>query len=165
MQILTPIPDARLPDAAMLWWRSLGAGARPPGWRVPAVDGRRGIALLRDGRVAGVLGLRDSGGGFLRPGRWPAGLMLRLYRAAPATDDLVIDGIAVASRRRGDGARLIDAARQQARLQGRPGLRAEVRSTNSAALAFYAAQGFVNIAQGRFGWPWTGQVVVLRANA
>lgn len=164
MRILTPIPDAHLPEAARLWWDSFGRAARPfggPGQADPA----RGVAALGDdGRVIGVLGLRDAGGGFFD---LPPGWLDRLYRAAPATDDLVIDGVAVlpGARRAGVGRALVSAASARARAMGRPGLRAEVLARNRAALGFWTALGFHLIGRGRAGWIWNGPILMLRQDA
>lgn len=154
MEILSPIPPHHLPDAARMWWAAFGPiGARPQ------MRAEQGAAAVRGGDVVGVMGLRDGGGGFLAT----TPLMARLlFRAAPPTDDLVIDGIAVSQPRQGTGAALLDHALDRARAQGRNGLRAEVRARNHAARAFWQAMGFVEIARGRYGWPWSGQVLSLR---
>ncbi|WEF23856.1 GNAT family N-acetyltransferase [Paracoccus sp. S3-43] len=157
MRITTPIPAPLLGDAARLWWAAfappLGA-ARPP-----AVRACHGIAAVgADGRLGGVAGLRDANGGFLADQPW---LARALYRAAPPTADLVIDGIVVDGPRRGIGRALLDRAVQGARRAGHPGLRAEVEIRNTAAMAFYAATGFAEIGRGAFGWPWSGPVAIL----
>ena len=62
VQIVTPIPAAHLPAAARLWWAHFGRTRRPP----PPMRADHGIAALdAEGRVAGVLGLRDGSGGLL----------------------------------------------------------------------------------------------------
>lgn len=155
MQILSPIPDAALPAATRLWWRHFGLPRPCPVLRMRAGHGI--AALDGSGNVLGVLGLRDAAGGF------PASrLPLPLFRAAPPTADLVIDGIAVRRMRRGTGRALVARALLEAEWRGHPGLRAEVRLRNCGALEFWRRLGFAEIARGRFGWPWTGQVVVLR---
>lgn len=164
MQIFAPIPDPLRADAARLWWRSFGRDARLMGGRRSGIDHSRGAVAVRGGRIAGVIGLRDGAGGFAPPSRGPLAL---IFRPAPPTADLVIDGICVdrAMRRTGTGAALIQSALAQARRAGRPGLRAEVAASNRAALAFYRKAGFVEIGRGRYGWPWVGQVVMLRRAA
>lgn len=111
------------------------------------------------GHVRGVIGFRDRDGGFLAAlplaARW-------LYRAAPPTADLVIDGIVSLDRGVGIGRSLVQAAVTRAHARGYPGLRAEVRLGNRGGLAFWRAMGFAEIARGRFGWPWSGMVAVMR---
>ncbi|SCY79337.1 GNAT family N-acetyltransferase [Paracoccus tibetensis] len=157
VQIVSPIPAAHLPAAARLWWAHFGRARRPP----PPMRPDHGIAALdAEGRVAGVLGLRDGSGGLLTDeaaAGWPW-----LYRAAPETADLVIDGVAVNRLRSGAGRALVQRASAEARRRGRPGLRAEVRLRNEAALAFWRSLGFVEVTRGRYGWPWSGRVVVMR---
>jgi GNAT superfamily N-acetyltransferase len=155
MHILTPIPANLLPEASGLWrsqFRPLGRGRICPGHGIVAVD--------KAGRLAGVMGLRDAAGGFWQPLR-RQGLTL-LFRACPPTEDLVIDGIVSARLRGGAGRALIAAGLAQARLRGHPGLRAEVQTCNRAALDFYRALRFSEIARGRYGWPWGGPVSVMR---
>ena len=152
VQILTPIPDAFLPDAARLWCNAFAPRSRQVGMRAD-----HGIAAVARGQVVGICGLRDAGGGFpmmsMRGGF--------AFRAAPQTSDLVLDGLVVAETRQGIGRALVMAAARQAGLRGHPGLRAEVRIANRPAMAFYRALGFVEVTRGRFGWPWGGQVAVL----
>ncbi len=156
MQIASPIPDRHLRDAARLWW---SAFAPPVGAGPPRVRACHGIAAIGpDGCLGGVAGIRDGQGGFLADQPW---LARCLYRAAPPTADLVIDGIVVDGPRRGVGRALLDGAAQAARQAGHPGLRAEVELRNTAAMAFYAATGFIEIGRGSFGWPWSGLVVLL----
>lgn len=156
MEILTPIPAQHLPAAARMWWRRFGPWGTG---RAPQMRADRGAAAVLGGDVVGVMGLRDAGGGFLTA----TPLLARLfYRAAPPTEDLVIDGIAVSHPRQGTGAALLAHAQARARAQGRTGLRAEVRANNHAALAFWQAMGFMEIARGRYGWPWSGTVLILR---
>ncbi|WP_221035974.1 GNAT family N-acetyltransferase [Paracoccus siganidrum] len=154
MQILSPIPDAILPQAGRLWRRHFGGLGRVRGFRAA-----NGAVALQGGRVLGVIGFRDAGGGFAT---WRAGLAAILFRPAPPTGDLVIDGIVARLPRRGIGRALVARAEAEARARGRPGLRAEVAAGNRAALAFYRRLGFVEETRGRFGWPWTGTVLVLR---
>lgn len=147
------------------WGQALVLRAMRPEAAVLALDPtKKGLA----GELVGMLGLRDAGGGFLALDRkvlqkvfgpsagallWQAGW---LYRAAPQTADMVIDGIVVADgwRRQGVGARLIAQARQQALQRGYPGLRAEVAARNHAAVAFYAGLGFAPCGSCQMGWPW-----------
>ncbi|WP_169308806.1 GNAT family N-acetyltransferase [Paracoccus gahaiensis] len=158
MQILSPIPQALSGQAAALWRGHFGAAGWPR--RISAAHGL--VAVDGRGRVAGVMGLRRAEGGFAQglpplPG-W-------LFHPAPATRDLVIDGLAVADPRQGTGGALIAAACAIAARSGHPGLRAEVRARNAGALRFYAAMGFTQIGQGRYGLPWWGQVHLLRLPA
>lgn len=155
MEILTPIPANHLPAAAAMWWAMFG----PMCARTPQMRAENGAAAVRGGDVVGVMGLRDAGGGFLSATPLIARL---LFRAAPPSDDLVIDGIAVSQPRQGTGAALLDHALARARAQGREAVRAEVRAGNHAAVAFWQAMGFVEVARGRYGWPWSGQVLILR---
>lgn len=154
MQILCPIPDAILPRAGGLWWKHFGGCGRPRGFRAG-----NGVVALSANGVAGVMGLRDHEGGFAMAG---PGLAALLFRPAPPTADLVIDGIVTQPRRQGTGRLLLAHAEAQARLRGRPGLRAEVAARNRGAVLFYRSQGFSEECRGRFGWPWTGMVLVLR---
>lgn len=157
MQITTPIPDRHSAAAARLWWTRL---APLGGGRVPAIRACHGIAAIgADGRLAGVAGFRDGDGGFLAETPMLARL---LFRPAPPTPDLVIDGIAVDGPRRGTGRALLEAAAAVARRGGRPGLRAEVELRNRPAMLFYRAAGFAEIGRGRYGWPWSGPVAILR---
>lgn len=155
--ILSPVPAAALSGAAALWWRGFGP---PLPRRAPPMRAEQGIvALAMDGAVLGVAGLRDQTGGF--PRRTP--LLARLgFRGAPPAADLVLDGIIVARPRQGIGRALVAAALTRAAAGGHPGLRAEVAARNRPARDFYASLGFVEVARGRFGWPWSGQVLVLR---
>lgn len=158
MQILYPIPQPLLTDAAALWRAHFGVAGWPrrvrAGHGIVAVDGR--------GVLVGVIGLRDASGGFARS---DAPLPQWLFRAAPATGDLVIDGLAVTDPRHGMGRALVAAARVLAARRGHPGLRAEVRDVNRSALAFYEAVGFRHQTSGPFGLPWWGQVHVLHLTA
>jgi GNAT superfamily N-acetyltransferase len=157
VKIASPIPAGYLIPAAQLWWAAFAPPLSPG---PPLVRACHGIAAIDGaGRLGGVAGLRDAGGGFL------AGLPLAarlLYRAAPATADLVIDGIVAARRGQGVGRALVENASHAARRSGHPGLRAEVEVRNHAGMAFYAALGFAEIGRGRFGWPWSGPVALLR---
>lgn len=158
VRTLSPIPDAVLAEAAALWWRGVG-----PGWprRPPPVRAAQGIVALTDADrgVLGVAGLRDGSGGFAA--RMPP-LTGPLFRAAPPTDDLVLDGIVARHPRQGIGRALVAAALVRARDGGHPGLRAEVEARNRAACAFYLRLGFQEVGRGRYGWPWSGQVLLLR---
>lgn len=158
-RILGPIPPQALPEAARLWRGHFGGhfGGRLTGQG--GYDPTRGLVAL-DGRdrVLGVMGLRDAQGGFWRQdGGWRDWL----YRPAPPTGDLVIDGITVIDRRMGLGRALVQGALALAGQGGFAGLRAEVRSSNPGALDFYRALGFGLECRGRYGLPWWGQVHVL----
>lgn len=153
MQILTPIPNAALPMSVQLWCKAFGGRKR----QKPCAE--NAIAAVQGDRVTGIIGLRDHRGGFLAA---PMPLARFLFRPAPATADLVVDGIVVDERRRGIGRSLIHAAEEQARQRNRAGLRAEVRLRNREAVAFYHSLGFVEETRGRYGWPWSGPVAVLR---
>ncbi|MBU2956970.1 GNAT family N-acetyltransferase [Paracoccus sp. 1_MG-2023] len=158
IRLASPVPAHALEDAARLWWRHFGGRGRAGTCRA-----ERGVVALDDaGRVLGVAGLRDDGGGFVPDAR---GVLRHLFRPAPPTADLVVDGIAVAEPRGGIGRLLLAEAEAQARRRGRPGLRVEVRASNASARAFYAATGFHEETRGRFGLPWWGQVLVLRREA
>ncbi|MDB6176736.1 GNAT family N-acetyltransferase [Paracoccus sp. Z330] len=157
VRILHPAPEFALPAAAAMWWQAFGFWAGPA---LPAIRaGHAMVALQGDRTLVGVAGLRDGSGGFLK--RIPAAARLA-YRAAPPTADLVIDGIVVASRRKGTGRALCMRAIELARTRGLCGVRAEVRRNNRVARKFYADLGFSEIGRGRYGWPWTGQVLILR---
>lgn len=153
MQILTPITSAIIPQCMKLWCRAFGGRK----YQTPRTE--NAIAALQEGKVTGIIGLRDHQGGFLVR---PMPLMHFLYRPAPPTADLVIDGIVVGQRRHGIGRALILAAEEQARQRNRNGLRAEVRLRNREALEFYHSLGFAEETRGRYGWPWSGMVAVLR---
>lgn len=153
--VLHPIPEPLLGPAADLWRAHFGSSVWPR--RVSAAHGL--VALDATGAVTGVMGLRDGAGGFAlghppTPG-W-------LFRAAPPTADLVIDGLAVAGLRQGSGRALVAGAVRVALEAGRPGLRAEVRARNRVALAFYGALGFTPEGCGRYGLPWSGRIYLLR---
>lgn len=155
MQILHPIPDAALPQAAALWRAHFGLMGWPAGLR----SGQGVVAIDRQGRLQGIMGLRDASGGLAARDLAAPGW---LFRPAPATGDLVIDGLAVATPRQGIGRALVAEALRLAARRARPGLRAEVRQRNGGALAFYGSLGFAEEGRGRYGLPWWGQVHVLR---
>ncbi|WP_265500164.1 GNAT family N-acetyltransferase [Paracoccus beibuensis] len=158
MQILHPIPDKALPSATALWRSHFGLLAWPRRLRP-----RHGmVAVGAAGQVLGVIGLRDAAGGAAAGALSAPGW---LFRPAPPTGDLVIDGLAVAGRRRGTGRALVAEALRRARGARHPGLRAEVRARNRGALAFYRRLGFTEESRGRYGLPWWGQVHVLRLEA
>lgn len=157
MQITTPIPDSHLGPAARLWERHFGPPLGSGRLRLRACHAI--AAIGEDGRLLGVAGFRDHDGGVLD--QVPL-LARHLFRAAPPTDDLVIDGIAVIMPRGGVGRALMDRAARIARGAGRPGLRSEVQAGNLSAMAFHAATGFSEIGRGRTGWPWSGPVAILR---
>ncbi|MDB2490328.1 MULTISPECIES: GNAT family N-acetyltransferase [unclassified Paracoccus (in: a-proteobacteria)] len=157
----SPISAAHLPAAAALWGRHFACPRAALTAR--SVCARHGIvALNATGRVVGVAGFRDAGGGFLRRAPWWGGLF---YRDAPATAALVIDGIVALPRGEGVGRALIRAALAEAGRQARPGLRAEVRGRNADALRFYRRLGFVEEGRGRYGWAWSGQALLMRLPA
>ena len=153
----SPISAAHLADAAALWGRHFAWPRRAlPAARICPAHGV--VALDRAGQVIGVAGLRDADGGFLRRA---SSLACVLYRGAPATSALVIDGIATALPRQGIGRALIFAALDEAGRQGRPGLQAEVALGNQTARAFYRSLGFAEQGRGRYAWPWSGPVLLL----
>lgn len=171
--------------AAALYWRHFGHQILP----VPTAH-RQGVALVRKairpdhavvalsahGRLIGIMGLRDADGGLLNPDAdsflavWGRAegrlrhLATRLYRAGAATDDLVIDGIAIRPewRRRGIARLLIRYASARARNQGRAGLRVEVAADNPGGLSAWRAMGFAALPPQRLGWPWKPPSHVLR---
>ncbi|WP_287885395.1 MULTISPECIES: GNAT family N-acetyltransferase [Paracoccus] len=179
------IPPRLHDAAAALYWRHFGTQILP--WPATA---RQGVALVRaamrpeqalvalapSGRLVGMAGLRDAGGGFLAPHAkgfvavWgPARGRLRhlatgLYRPGAETADLVLDGIAVRLqwRRQGIARALIGAAAAHARRLGHPALRAEVEAGNHGGLAAWQAMGFQPLARQRLGWPWSAPAHVLR---
>lgn len=154
MKICAPVPDAVLPQAVLLWRSAFGGKESA----IP-VRAENAIAVMRGEVVEGVVGLRDHRGGFLVV---TPPLMRLLFRAAPPTADLVLDGIVVRRPRRGIGRALVGAAEGEARRRRRQGLRVEVRLRNRGAVAFYRSLGFVEETRGRYGWPWSGKVVVMR---
>lgn len=154
MKICAPVPDAALPQAIQLWRSAFGS----PG-RAGRPCAENAIAAMRGEVIEGIVGLRDHRGGFLAASPPLARL---LFRPAPPTADLVLDGIVVRHPRRGCGRALIFAAEAEARRRHRHGLRAEVRLRNRDAMAFYRSLGFVEETRGRFGWPWSGMVAVMR---
>lgn len=184
-QVRLGIPADLQPAAAALYWLHFGAQILP----VPAGP-RQGMALIRaamrperalvalspDGRLLGIAGLRDAGGGFLDPAAhsfvtvWgPARGRLRhlsttLFRPGRATSDLVLDGIAIHPRwrRLGIARSLVAAASAHARALGHPALRAEVAADNHSGLAAWQAMGFQPLHRQRLGWPWSAPAHVLR---
>lgn len=184
-RILHGIPPQLLDAAAVLYWRHFRAQILP----LPT-DPRRGVALIRAvmrpgqalvalspaGGLAGIVGLRDSSGGFLQPevqgftriwgprGGRARHLLTRLYRPGQDTADLVLDGLCVhpAWRRHGLARALVAAAAGHARSRGHAALRAEVEPGNHDALAAWRAMGFQPLARQRLGWPWTAPAEVLR---
>lgn len=155
--LILPVPEGLHREALHLWWQSFGPPGIRPGSR-PIRPENTLVAIGRDGVLAGVMGLRDSRGGFLA--KAPACAIL--YRPAPATEDLIVDGIVVSDRRRGIGQALLSEGVRRARANHHLGLRAEVQARNHAARAFYAANGFHEVSKGWFGWPWSGKVLILR---
>ncbi|WP_372802263.1 GNAT family N-acetyltransferase [Paracoccus seriniphilus] len=153
-----PVPDCVMADAAALWWRGFGiwTGGQAA---IPAMDAAHGMVAMQGDQLVGVAGIRDGDGGFLK--KIPRFAALA-YRAAPATSDMVIDGIIAREMRQGTGRALIGALVELARQRGMGGLRAEVQKSNRGARQFYASLGFVEVGRGRYGWPWTGQVLLLR---
>lgn len=160
LRLSYPVPDAVSQQAAALWWHSFGPWRGST--RSPEMSPSHAIVALDDeDAVWGVIGLRDAKGGFLL--RIP--LLARLvYRGGPPTADLLIDGIVVRKTRMGTGRSLVAAAAKLARDRGHPVLRAEVKSRNRTALAFYDSLGFKLVGCGRYGWPWSGQVLILRSD-
>lgn len=154
MKISAPIPDMLLPEATRLWSGAFGFHARKI-----RVRPENAIAVSSEAGIEGVVGLRDNSGSFLSA---PPAMSRFLYRAAPPTSDLVLDGIVVRRSRQGYGRALIHAASAEARQRHRPGLRAEVALRNHAALSFYLRLGFAEETRGWYGWPWSGRIVVMR---
>lgn len=157
---------------AALWWRGMGRAVLPMaparggiGWARTAIHPQAAlVARSPAGRVIGLAGLRDVSGGLIdaRTALTPAlgrcrgsvaRLGLILWRAGPATEDLVLDGLVVhpRARRHGVARALIRACLAEAVARGRPGLRVEVLAANRAALALYRAEGFAPIARHRPG--------------
>ncbi|KGJ03150.1 Ribosomal protein S18 acetylase RimI [Paracoccus halophilus] len=185
IRILHGIAPQHRIAAAALYWRYFGAQILP----LPTTP-RQGITLIRaalrpdhalialapSGRMVGIAGIRDAGGGILRPDPssfhavWgPVRGQLRhraagLFRAGPPTSDLILDGIAVRPGWRGRGiARLlVGTAIAHASQTGHRALRAEVAAGNHAALAAWRAMGFAPMARVRLGWPWSAPAHVLR---
>ncbi|RNF33615.1 GNAT family N-acetyltransferase [Paracoccus methylarcula] len=154
MKICAPVPDAALPQAVLLWRSAFGGGRG-----VMHARAENAIAAMRGEVIEGIVGIRDDRGGFLAV---TPPLMRLLFRAAPPTADLVLDGIVVRRSRRGVGRALVTAAEAEARRRHRHGLRAEVQLRNRSAVAFYRSLGFVEEARGRYGWPWSGMVAIMR---
>lgn len=189
----SPVPIARIrrgiapaqaQAAAALYWQAFGTQILP--LRVRATRGQallmrrlhpfRAISAEADGRVVGLIGLRDTSGGLFGPTPadirdiWPGiggavlNALTRLHRAGPPSDELLIDGIVVAPACRGQGigAALVRCAMAEAAARGFPGLRAEVAPRNRAGLALYQSLGFTQIARARIGWPWSGKARIMR---
>lgn len=178
------ITPAQAQAAAGLYWQAFGGQMLP----LPVRADRGQALLLRrlypfralsaeaDGRLVGLIGLRDTAGGLFGPTPadirdiWPGigggvlSALSRLHRAGPASAELVIDGIVVAPTWRGQGigAALVRAAMTEAAARGFPGLRAEVAPRNRAGLALYQSLGFTQIARARMGWPWSGRARIMR---
>lgn len=155
MKVCVPVPETMLSEATGLWRSAFGNRHG----KVLRARAENAIAVVSQDGLEGIVGLRDHRGGFLTVS---SPLSRFLFRPAPPTADLVLDGIVVRRRRRGYGRALVAAAEAEARHRHRPGLRAEVRLRNLSALAFYHRLGFVEETRGWYGWSWSGRVVVLR---
>src|SRR5699024_10390166 len=103
--------------------------------------------------------------GLRRFARRVAGVRLRLWRAGPATEDLILDGLVVhpRARRQGIARLLIRADLDEAARYGHPGLQVEVMAGNHAARALYAGKGFVRIGRYR-PLPWRVALVLRRGS-
>lgn len=117
------------------------------------------MAIGRDVRLLGVMGLRDSSGGLAaRDLKAPGGS----FRPAPKTGDLVIDGLAVAVPRAGIGGTLVaEALRLVARRASGP--RSAIATP--ARWPLHDSLRFAEGGRGGYGLPWWGQVHALRRDA
>lgn len=154
---------------ARLLWQDFGRRLMPltgrrraEAWILSALRPDAAVLALSADDVVGMIGLRDGTGGLLQTE--PAGLWLALWRAGPATSDLVIDGLVVdpAWRRRGIGDTLLAAAMAEARARGYRGIRAEVAAGNHAAQRLFRGAGLETIGRARIGPLWSRHALVMR---
>jgi tRNA threonylcarbamoyladenosine biosynthesis protein TsaB len=87
----------------------------------------------------------------LRDGGGLAGFCLAM--AAPDVMHILVIAVAPTQQRSGLGRMLLKQVTDTAQQKGQEGLLLEVRPSNSKALAFYQAQGFVQIGQRRDYYP------------
>lgn len=125
------------------------------------------FAATCEQKLVGVLGIQTSSGGFVNPSIAQAirvyglfsGLLrmsgLALLHHACGSDELYVDGIAVATEMRGKGigSRLLHMLERAAREKGIKTISLEVVDSNPRAQALYERLGFVAIRQ-RTVWPY-----------
>ncbi len=160
------VPDGGEEQVAALYWeafgRKLAPALGPPekgrAFIAAHLDHGRGIVALVDGRVVGVAGYRLGGraltGGGARDVLSAYGVLrglprlavLALFERAPATGELVMDGIAVdaAYRGRGIGGLLLAETAALAADHGCRRVRLDVIDTNPRARALYERHGFTH---------------------
>lgn len=161
------VPEDGAARVAALYWeafgRKLGAALNPPdkarAFLAAHLQHDRAVTALVDGEVAGVAGYRLDGRGLLGGGAGDVlsayGVLRGLHRVAllallersPASGELVMDGIAVATGHRGAGIgtmllREIAAVAAEAGLRR---IRLDVIDVNPRARALYERHGFVAV--------------------
>ncbi|MEM7268476.1 MAG: GNAT family N-acetyltransferase [Pseudomonadota bacterium] len=127
------------------------------------------VALGRGGVVIGIAGFHDEKGGLIGGGfrdmidafgmrsaarSW---FLMSLFTRAPKPNQLLIEGVVVASdvRSRGVGTEMLDALVDLAKTRGFRQVRLEVVDTNPRAKALYEREGFS--VEGRESiWPFHG---------
>ncbi|MCX2967283.1 MULTISPECIES: GNAT family N-acetyltransferase [Streptomyces] len=161
------VPAGAETRVAELYWeafdRKLGPALNPPetGRRFLAAHLRhdRAVVALRAGEVVGVAGYQADGRGLVGGGAtdvlntygWGRGLgrlaLLVLLERRPATAQLVMDGIAVASGHRGHGigGLLLEEVARVAAERHCTRVRLDVVDTNPRARALYERRGFVAV--------------------
>lgn len=165
------------PALARLYWSAfgeklgtvLGPAPRAEGLIAGIMDpGHALIARDGTGNPIGLIGLKDRDGALVSPGmgdlRAGYGLFGGLWRGAALrqlsrdsdSGRLLIDGLAVAEGRRGEGigSRLIEAATILARERGYGALRLDVAEHNIRARALYERRGFALERRLQMGPAW-----------
>jgi len=161
-------PEAQRARAAELFWEAfsgkLGKIMRPedkalvwiqqvldPDFAISAVDetgnllGLAGFKTSKGALVGG--GLDDLAASYGWAGALWRGLLLSVLERDVDPDLLLMDGIFVAgeARGRGVGTALLDAIVEEARAQGKTGVRLDVIDTNPRAQALYERSGFKGV--------------------
>lgn len=130
------------------------------------LDKTQCIAAIYDQRLVGILAIQNNKSSFLNPNLKtmikiygiPGGIFrmcaLALLHHSTASDELYVDGIAVADEMRGNGigSRLLDMLESIALSKGIRTISLEVVDTNKRAEALYRRLGFI-VTKQRTIWP------------
>ncbi|MFD3937724.1 GNAT family N-acetyltransferase [Streptomyces sp. NPDC058611] len=165
LTVVRGVPDGARARVAELYWeafgRKLGAALNPPEQGRPFIAAHlhrdRGIVALAGGQVVGVAGYQWGGRGLTGGGvkdvlsdygtlrGLPRVALLALLERTPKDGELVMDGIAVDSARRGRGigSLLLREVAAVAADAGCRRIRLDVIDTNDRARALYVRHGFV----------------------